>query len=149
MSLLPGVPNMSPAPISPVKPITAGANTDVGKPSGINAIAHSVGKPGNVENLGSIVGRPGKGMTSVGGGNQTAHMLNHYGKPPANPQASSSLVAGLSGTGGVDPTAHAGANKIRGMSGGIHRVRNGGLGPGPQGTPGPSDQDVNQSQDTE
>lgn len=60
MALLPGVPNVGPAPVSPM--------------------AHSAGKPGKTEHLGSVVGRTGKGLTNIGGGDSALHSLNHYGK---------------------------------------------------------------------
>lgn len=129
MSYLPGVPNMGPAPVSPV---STGANTTVGKPGGIAAIAHGVGKPSNTQHLGSIIGLPGKGSTSVGGGDPMAHSLSQYMKT----------------AGGAQPTAHAGVkNAIRGGKMGPH-VKRGGLGQGPMGMPGPDD-NVNTSQDTE
>jgi hypothetical protein len=37
------------------------------------------------ENLGTVVGRVGAGLTTLGGGDQMAHSMNHYGKrPPAS-----------------------------------------------------------------
>ena len=143
MALLPGVPDMGPKPVSPTIP--GGANTTVGKPGGIAQVANSVGKPGNTQHLGSVVGRTGKGMTSVGGGDPLAHGFNHYGKkPPAS-------LGGQQITGGVDPTAHPGSKQIRGgLTGGVHRVRSGGLGPERIGMPGPSDTNYsNTSEDTE
>lgn len=138
MALLPGVPNVGPAPVSPT--VKVGAKVSLGKPaSGISAAAHSVGKPGNSEHFGSVVGRTGKGLTALGGGSSAAHSLNQYGK-------SSQLE------GGVDPTQHAGVSQIRG--GGMGKlnphVRQGGLGPGKMSTPGPSDTDYSaQSEDVE
>lgn len=32
------------------------------------------------EHLGSVVGRVGAGLTTIGGGDQMAHAVNHYGK---------------------------------------------------------------------
>lgn len=119
---------MGPAPVSPVG---AGANTTVGKPTGINAIAHSVGKPSNTQHLGSIIGKPGKGSTSVGGGDPLMHGISQYAKTP----------------GGMQPTQHPGASTIRGGKIGSH-IKKGGLGQGPMGMPGPND-DVTTSQDTE
>lgn len=132
MSLLPGVPNMGPAPVSPTMKMPS--ITSVGKSSGIAAVAGSVGKPGNTEHLGSVVGRTGKGISNLGGGSSLAHSMNAYGKkPPA-------LLGGTQMAGGVDPTAHAGAKMIRGGSGGMRsHIRQGGLGPGSMGAPGPSD----------
>jgi hypothetical protein len=129
MSLLPGVPNMSPAPVSPTIKIAGKAN--LGAPSGIAKVAQSAGKPGNTENFGSVVGRMGKGISNLGGGSQVAHSINHYGKSgPAFPG-----MQGLAGTSGVQPTMHAGAKLIRGTSMGKH-IKKGGLGSGPQGMPG-------------
>lgn len=133
MSYLPGVPDMGPKPVSPTVP--GGANTTVGKPSGIAQVANSVGKPGNTQHLGSVVGRTGKGMTSVGGGDPLAHSVSQYGKTGA----------------GTNPTAHGGAKQIRGLSGTMRQgVRSGGLGPERLGMPGPSDTNYsNTSADTE
>lgn len=143
MSYLPGVPDMGPKPVNPT--LSGGANTTVGKPNGVAAVANSVGKPGNTQHLGSVVGRTGKGMTSIGGGDPLAHGMSHYGKKaPA-------LLGGQQTAGGVDPTAHAGSKQIRGLSGTMrHGVRAGGLGPGRMGTPGQSDTNYsNTSEDTE
>lgn len=131
MSLLPGVPNMGPAPASPTA--RTGNSTSVGKPSGIGAVAAGVGKPGRTEHLGSVVGRTGKGISTLTGGDPMAHMGNHYGKKaPA-------LLGGTQMAGGVDPTAHPGANMIRGGAGVMRsHIREGGLGPGPMSTPGNS-----------
>ena len=121
MSLLPGVPNMGPAPVSPT--IKVAGKASLGGPTGIAKTAQTAGKPGNTENLGSLIGRMGKGLTSAGGGNPAAHSISQYGK-------------GISGiAGGTDPTAHAGAKLIRGTAAGPH-VKRGGLGSGPQGMPG-------------
>lgn len=143
MALLPGVPDMGPKPVSPTLP--GGANTTVGKPSGVAQVANAVGKPGNTQHLGSVVGRTGKGMTSVGGGDPLAHGFNHYGKNPP------SLLGGQQSTGGVDPTVHPGSKQNRGLSGATrHGVRAGGLGPEKLGMPGPSDTNYsNTSEDTE
>lgn len=149
MAYLPGVPDTGPAPVAPS--LAQGvAKVDVGKPSGIAAVAHSVGKPGNTEQLHSVVGRTGKGLTSVGGGNPMTHSLNHYGKVASAGSLAGQLLGSSTGT-GVDPTKHAGASIVRGESGSPMRkhLRTGGLGNGPMGMPGPSDQDVNTTQDTE
>ena len=37
-------------------------------------------KPLKAEHLGNITGRRGAGLTTVGGGDQLAHSLSHYGK---------------------------------------------------------------------
>lgn len=146
MSLLPGVPNMSPAPVSPTGPGIVKAS--VGKPG---SFGQSPGaKFGNTQHLGSVVGKTGKGLTAVGGGDTAFHGLNDYGKssPPGN--RASSLLGAQQMTGGVDPTAHQGVKQIRGSSGGIHRNKVGGLGPDKMGQPGPSDTDYSMtSQDTE
>lgn len=145
MAYLPGVPNMGPAPVGPSLPVASKAT--VGAPKGIAATAAKVGKPGNTEHFGSVVGRTGKGISGIGGGSTSAHSQNHYGKSgmPAPPQLGGSQVEG-----GVDPTKHAGATIIRGQSGGIRaHVRQGGLGPGQLGMPGPSDSFTDSSQDTE
>lgn len=118
MSYLPGVPDMGPAPVSPTP--TGGAKSSLGAPKGISAIAHSVGKPGRTQNFGSVVGRTGKGISALGGGDQTAHSMNHYGKKaPA-------LLGGSQMSGGVDPTAHAGSKVVRGGNMRSH-LRTGGL----------------------
>ena len=135
---------MGPKPVSPT--ISSPSKVGVGKPSGISAIAHSVGKPGNTQHLGSVVGKTGKGISALGGGSPAAHSMNNYGK-----QKAPGLLGGQQMTGGVDPTAHKGAMVIRGQSGAMRpHVRMGGLGPGKESTPGPSDTDYSmQSGDTE
>ena len=131
MSLLPGVPNMGPAPVSPT--IKVAGKASLGGPSGIAKTAQAVGKPGNTENFGSVVGRMGKGISAIGGGSSVAHSINHSGKNgPSFPG-----MEGMAGTGGVQPTAHAGASMIRGTSMSQH-IRKGALGPGKQGAPGPN-----------
>ena len=129
MSLLPGVPNMGPAPVSPT--IKMAGKASLGGPSGIAKTAHAAGKPGNTENFGSVVGRMGKGISAIGGGNALAHSINHYGK--GGPQVPG--MQGLDGSAGIQPTAHAGASMIRGTKMGSH-IKRGALGPGPQGAPG-------------
>lgn len=143
MAYLPGVPDVGPAPVSPV---VGGGKTSLGAPGGISARAHAAGKPGNVEHLGNIMpqGRnprsdSGGGFSSVGGGNPGLHSLGHYGKkaPP--------LMGGDQITGGVDPTAHPGVTMIRGGLGNPSRhVREGGLGPGRMSTPGPDNTNYSQ-----
>lgn len=143
MAYLPGVPNVGPAPVNPT--ISAPAHTSIGKPAGIAAVAHTVGKPGNTQHFGSVVGRTGSGISALGGGSSAQHSMNDYGKkPPA-------LLGGEQMAGGMDPTAHKGASMIRGGSGGMRtHIREGGLGPGPMSTPGPSDTDYSMnSSDTE
>jgi hypothetical protein len=144
MSYLPGVPDMGPAPVSPT--ISSPAKLGVGKPKGISAVAHSVGKPGNTQHLGSVVGRTGKGITALGGGSPAAHAVNNYGK-----KSTPGLLGGQLMGAGKDPTAHAGATMIRGQSGAMRpHVRMGGLGPGKESTPGPSNTDYSMnSGDTE
>jgi len=39
-------------------------------------------KPLKAQHLGNITGRRGAGISTVGGGDQLAHSLNHYGKDP-------------------------------------------------------------------
>lgn len=128
MSLLPGVPDVGPKPVSPT--ISGGAKISQGAPQGIAATANSVGKPGNTEHLGSIIGRTGKGLTSAGGGDPAMHSMSHYGK-----NAPSGLGGGVGQpAGGVDPTSHGGMSAIRGGSMGKH-VRKDGLGAGKTGMP--------------
>ena len=43
----------------------------------VPAVSH---KPLKVEHLGNITGRRTPGLTTVGGGDQLAHSLSHYGK---------------------------------------------------------------------
>jgi hypothetical protein len=145
MGYLPGVPDMGPKPVSPT--IASPSKVGVGKPTGISATAHSVGKPGNTQHFGSVVGKTGKGISALGGGNPAAHAFNQYGKPGKGPGA----LGGAQITGGVDPTAHKGSMVVRGQSGAMRpHVRMGGLGPGKESTPGPSDTDYSmQSGDTE
>lgn len=144
MSYLPGVPDMRPAPVSPT--IKSPASVTKGAPKGISAIAHSVGKPGSTQHLGSVVGKSGKGLNGLGGGSPAAHAMNNYGK-----QKAPGLIGGQQMAGGVDPTAHKGAQMVRGGSGGMRsHVRMGGLGPGKMSTPGPSDSNYSMnSGDTE
>lgn len=145
MSYLPGVPNMGPAPIGPT--IKVPSSVSVGKPSGIAAVAHGAGKPGNTQQLGSVVGKTGKGLTGIGGGNQAAHALNHYGKAP--PPG----ISGMTGGSTVKPISEAGAGTrmIKGSGGGIRpHIRQGALGPGRMGAAGPSDSNYSQtSEDSE
>jgi hypothetical protein len=146
MAYLPGVPNVGPAPVGPSLPVAS--HVDVGTHTGIAKVATTVGKPGNTQHLGSVVGRTGKGLTGVGGGNPMNHMQNHYGKSglPAAPTDGASVGGQSVG----DPTQHAGSRTIRGEAGGIRaHVREGGLGPGQLGMPGPSDSFTDTSQDTE
>lgn len=136
MSLLPGVPNMGPAPVSTAAAgptLRTPGSTGMGKPSGIAAIAAGVGKPGSTQHLGNLAGRSGKGISAITGGSPAQHMGNHYGK------TAPALLGGQQMPGGVDPTAHAGANMIRGGSGAMRsHIRAGGLGPGPMSTAGDS-----------
>lgn len=140
MSLLPGVPDMSPKPVNPT--VAVSSKVGRGAPRGVAAIAHSVGKPGRTQHLGNITGRPGQGISNISGSAAGAAAANHYGKTPA---------AGLSGmTGGntVKPISesHGGVRMIKGSGGGIRpHVREGGLGPGRFSTPGPSDSNYSQS----
>jgi hypothetical protein len=140
MAYLPGVPDMGPAPVSP---IVGSSKTPIGAPKGISAIAHSVGKPGHAQHLGNIVGTRGAGSTALGGGDPAMHSLGHYGKkaPP--------LLGGQ--TAGIDPTAHAGANMIRGGGANPMRshIREGGLGPGKMSSPGGPGTQYNMAGDTE
>jgi hypothetical protein len=146
MSYLPGVPNVGPAPVGPSLPVAS--HVDVGSHTGIAKTATTVGKPGNTQHFGNVTGRMGKGLTALGGGDPSNHAQNHYGKSglPAAPTDGASL--GGQSVGGVSPTQHAGMKEIRGTSAGPH-VKRGGLGPGPMGTPGPSDAFTDPSQDTE
>lgn len=48
-----------------------------------------------VQHLGNITGRRGAGLTTVGGGDQLAHSLSHYGKEP--PQLFNEAMLGLPG----------------------------------------------------
>ena len=146
MSLLPGVPNMGPAPVSPT--IATPGKSAMGGPSGIAKIAQGVGKPGNTEHLGSIIGRTGKGMTSLGGGNSGAHSFSQYAKQPAAGALMGGELAGSSN--GVNPTAHPGAKMIRGGGGGMRsHIRQGGLGAGDMGMPAPDNSSGMASGDTE
>jgi hypothetical protein len=134
MSYLPGVPNMSPAPVSTAPAGGKGGTTGIAK------IAATVGKPGRSQELGSMVGRHASGTsTHITGGDPLAQSLQHYGKkPPAM------LGGTLGGNATVDPTAHAGASMIRGGAGGIKPrgyLKYGGLGPGRMGAPGPNNTD--------
>lgn len=68
MAYLPGVPDMSPAPVSTsaVEPgQVAGGNKNV-----------------RTQHLGSVVGQRGAGMSTITGGNAALHSLGHYGKNP-------------------------------------------------------------------
>jgi hypothetical protein len=120
--------------------IKVAGKTGVGSPStGIGQTAQTAGKPGRTEHLGSIIARRGSGISALGGGNQIAHSMNSYGKQPAKMPG----IEGLAGTGGVQPTAHAGANMIRGGSGTIRQhVREGGLGPSKMSGAGPTAPDA-------
>ena len=110
--------------------------------TGIAKLAGSVGKPSRQQNLPSRYT-----PATITGGDPIARSMNHYGKnPPAGLAA-----MGMPGTTAVDPVAHAGMTQIRGGKGGIRRnPRQGGIGPGPQSTSGPSDSDYSMnSQDQE
>jgi len=48
-------------------------------PKGVPPVTH---KSLKVEDLGNITGRRTNGITTVGGGEQLTHTLNHYGKDP-------------------------------------------------------------------
>jgi len=43
-------------------------------------VPEGTSKGQKVEHLGNITGRRGAGLTTVGGGDQLAHSLSHYGK---------------------------------------------------------------------
>jgi hypothetical protein len=148
MAYLPGVPNVGPAPVGPSLPVAS--HVDVGSHTGIAKTATTVGKPGNTQHLGSVVGRTGKGLTAVGGGNPMNHSMNAYGKNGLPAPATNGASVGGESMGGVSPTAHKGAQIIRGGGGGVRaHVKEGGLGPGKMGMPGPSDSFTDPSQDTE
>lgn len=107
------------------------AKSGIGHPKGIAGLAHSVGKPGNTENLGNLHTAGYRApKAAIPGGDPMMHSMNHYGKPSASP-------AGGGLAGGVDPTAHAGANVVRG-AGMREHIRQGALGPGMLGAAGPN-----------
>lgn len=130
MSYLPGVPDDSPAPVSPV---VGAAKIGAGHVTHIAAVAHAAGKPGRVEYRKTVVGHPGKGSSHVGGGKPIAHMMNHYGKKGPEMMGADMPTA-------VDPTQHPGVRMMRGSAAGRveEHVRQGGLGPGRMSTPGKS-----------
>ncbi len=144
MALLPGVPNVGPAPVQ-VAPHSSSA-VGIGKQTGIAKIAAGAGKPHNTQHLGNLTSPSPRATprTSLTPGNPGARKLGQYGKAPG-------LVGGGQGDGDTDVTQHPGAKMVRGGMGGIKpHVREGGLGPGKMSTPGPSNTDYSmQNMDTE
>ena len=136
MSLLPGVPNVGPAPVNPT--IKVSGKASLGGPAGIAKVAQTAGKPGNTEHIGSVVGRTGKGISSLGGGSSLAHSASQYAKMPG---AGAIMGGEIAGAGGVDPTKHAGATIVRGGAMRSH-LRTGGIGPGNMGAPGANSPDA-------
>lgn len=130
MAYLPGAPGFSPRPAAP-----AVASTRVGKgaQTGIAKTAAGVGKPGREEHLGNLHASGYRAPRSrITGGDPGMHAMGNYSK--------------AAGAGGVSPTDHPGSKMIRGQSGTMRsHIREGGLGPGPMGTPGPSDTNYSQT----
>jgi len=137
MALL-GLPNMGGFP-SGGPSISTPGKMGIGKHSGVAQHATTnVGKPGRTENFGithTSIGHMQAPKASITGGDPGMHSLNRYGK------SGGSLLAPAAGggpTGGVQPTAHPGVGMIRGGAGVMKsHLREGGLGPGTMGAPGP------------
>jgi len=140
MALLGGLPGMGSAFSGGGPSIAAPGKMGIGKHSGIAQHAtNNVGKPGRTENFGithTSVGHVKAPSASITGGDPGMHSLNRYGKGGGGGLLAP--AAGGAAPGGVDPTAHAGAKMIRGGAGTMRtHLREGGLGPGTMGAPGP------------
>jgi hypothetical protein len=96
--------------------------------------------PGAPATVGGAVGGPGKAIQSqklalgqkdtITGSEPLSRMMGQYGK-------GHSYVGGAAPDTNMDPTKHAGSQAIRGGQGGVKaHPRQGGIGPGPNGSTG-------------